>query len=320
MGIYYLGLKKKLVQNSHFFNKIIVLEGGDSNDICYESIYKKKLEYNDLKNFKAISKFYERMMKRVEKEDKDCRFMLYNQASIEFIKSTGRIVCLNDLKLVKMLNDKPKCREFLSKEINSLNYKYFKAKDITFKKMKEAFGDGFNKFVVQQPSGFAGFGTFLLDESDSVINKLDSKITYSVSGYVENSLSLNNTFLISDDYIHIFDGSFQNIKVGKELNYDGWDFDAYKSLSEKMQEKIEKSTIKIAKKLQKEGYRGIGGVDYIMKGDDLYFMEINPRFQSSSEYLDKLLVQKGLPSIFELNYMAFYNKTDLKKVLSKVKA
>ncbi len=319
MNIYYLGLKKKLVKNNNYFKKLVVLEGGDENDICYESIYKQKLDYNDLNNFKAISKFYDKIINKIKKEDKDCYFMLYNQASIEFMKNTNRILCANDINLVKTLNNKPKCREFLSNETKCLQYKYYKAKDISFEKMKEVFGDKFNKFVVQQPSGFAGYGTHLLDSSNDVLKNLNKKITYSVSGYVENSVSLNNTFMISDNYIHIFEGSYQNIKVGKELNYDGWDFDTYKSLDNKVKKLINNTTINIAKKLQRAGYRGICGVDYILKDDNLYFMELNPRFQASSEYLNKVLIEKGLPSLFELNYMAFYKEADFKKITIKAK-
>ena len=39
--------------------------------------------------------------------------------------------------------------------------------------------------------------------------------------------------MISDNYIHTFEGSYQYNKVGKELNYDEWDFDEYKTLSER---------------------------------------------------------------------------------------
>lgn len=319
MELYYLGLKKKIVQNNNYFKKLIILEGGNDDDICYENIYKKKLDYNDLKNFKTISEFYDEIINKIEKKDKDCRFMLYNQASVEFMKNTDRILCVNDIDLVKTLNNKPKCRDFLENEITCLQYKYLKSKDISYEKMRMMFGDSYNKFVVQQPSGFAGYGTYLLDNSNSILKKLNNEVIYSVSGYVENAISLNNTFMISDDFIHIFEGSYQNIKVNKELNYDGWDFDSYKMLSKNLQDLIRNNTMKIAKKLQQSGYRGICGVDYILKGNNLYFMEINPRFQASSEYLDKSLIKKGLPSLFELNYMAFYNKVDFAKNVIKTK-
>ena len=48
-------------------------------------------------------------------------------------------------------------------------------------------------------------------------------------------------------------------------------------------------------------------------------MEINPRFQVSSEYLDKLLTDKGFPSIFELNYLAFYDETKFINLCNKIK-
>ena len=77
--------------------------------------------------------------------------------------------------------------------------------------------------------------------------------------------------------------------------------------------------IKIAKKLQSIGYRGIGGIDYLLKDNCIYFMEVNPRFQASSEYLDKLLIDKGLPGIFELNYLAFYDETKFIDFCNKIK-
>lgn len=129
-----------------------------------------------------------------------------------------------------------------------------------------------------------------------------------LSWYVENAKSVNNTFMISDNYIHIFEGSFQIIVANKELEYDGWDFESYEKLSASIKMKIYNQTLRIAKKLQSLGYRGVGGVDYLLKDETLYFMEINPRFQASSEKLDKMLVKRGLVSIFELNYLSFYDE------------
>lgn len=114
--------------------------------------------------------------------------------------------------------------------------------------------------------------------------------------------------MISDNYIHIFEGSFQIIVANKELEYDGWDFESYEKLSASIKMKIYNQTLRIAKKLQSLGYRGVGGVDYLLKDETLYFMEINPRFQASSEKLDKMLVKRGLVSIFELNYLSFYDE------------
>lgn len=321
MGFYYLGLKKNVIQYNQFFDKAIVLENGDNDDICYENIFKKKINYNnnDMANVKEMCQFYDNAIDEIRLKDSDCKFMLYNQFTIEYMKNSRYVKCINDINLIKKLNNKIICREILKGEITLLDYKYLKLKDIKYKRVNNLFSGKYKKYVVQRPIGFAGVGTFLLDASDSILEYLDNDTLYSISGYVENAISLNNTFIISNNYIHIFDGSCQNITVGKELKYDGWDFKSYTIFDKELRGKIYNQTIKIAKKLQSIGYRGIGGIDYLLKDNCIYFMEVNPRFQASSEYLDKLLIDKGLPGIFELNYLAFYDETKFIDFCNKIK-
>ena len=152
----------------------------------------------------------------------------------------------------------------------------------------------------------------------NIIEKLEKNTIYSISGYVENSSTVNNTFIISENDILIFEGSYQIIKINKELCYDGWDFVKYSKMDHELKNKIFNQTMTIAKKLQSLGYLGICGVDYLIDSNNVYFMEINPRFQASSKELDKKLVEKNLPSIFELNYMSFYSPEKFKKYCIKV--
>ncbi|MDR0738606.1 MAG: ATP-grasp domain-containing protein [Oscillospiraceae bacterium] len=56
------------------------------------------------------------------------------------------------------------------------------------------------------------------------------------------------------------------------------------------------------------GYLGVLGIDYIYANGKLYFIEINPRFQSSTQQLDYLLKKSSLSSIFDYNYRAFKDK------------
>ena len=63
----------------------------------------------------------------------------------------------------------------------------------------------------------------------------------------------------------------------------------------------------ICKKLQELGYLGVVGIDYIYTDNELFFIEINPRFQGSTKQIDKLLKESNLPSIFEYNYNCFYS-------------
>ncbi len=57
--------------------------------------------------------------------------------------------------------------------------------------------------------------------------------------------------------------------------------------------------------LQAEGYRGILGLDALITGRDILFLEINPRFQGSSLDLNRALWERGFPSLQELNEQAF---------------
>ena len=72
--------------------------------------------------------------------------------------------------------------------------------------------------------------------------------------------------------------------------------------------KINKYALKIGKLIQEKGYRGVMGIDSICYDKEVYFMEINPRFQNSSIVLNKALYEQNLPSLQELHYNCFYNK------------
>ena len=124
--------------------------------------------------------------------------------------------------------------------------------------------------------------------------------------------------MISDNHIQVFVGSLQKIKIDTEFNYDGWDFDGYEKLNKELKTKIFNQTYAIAKKLQQMGYRGIGGIDYIEKDGEVYFMEINPRFQTSSQELDNILIKNKFPSIFELNYLCFKNEKKFIEICAKI--
>ena len=52
-------------------------------------------------------------------------------------------------------------------------------------------------------------------------------------------------------------------------------------------------------------YMGVLGIDFIKVENEFYFIEINPRFQGSTQKVDKILKDNNLPSIFEYNYNFF---------------
>lgn len=321
-NIYYLGIRDKTVQYTDFFKgNILVISSNKENSLTYEQILNKKINYNAMENFVQISNFFDDMIQRVLKADPKAKFMPYNQATIEFLINLDKVVCVNDINLVKQLNNKPKSREILKGLINCLDYKYLQGKDISFDKVNKLFKNKSEKYVVQEYVGFGGIGTFVLtkEKEKKVLQAIKKEDFYSVSVYLENGISTNNTFMINKDNIVIFDGSLQKIELKDELLYEGWDFEEYQKFNKRTKNKFYTQTYKIAKKLQELGYIGIGGVDYLLKDNKIYFMEINPRFQMSSEELDRILQEKGFPSIFELQYDCFYQKEKFADFCEKYK-
>lgn len=313
--IYYVGLNKEKIGSTKIFNGSITILGSNiNNNYAYDKIYNCSLDYNNIDNIDKISKFYSEYMWKIIGKDKDAKFMFYSLVdSSKLDKELNKyVICNNKDELLAKLNNKIECREILADEISLLEYKYLKGQDISYRKIKSLL-PGYARFVVQQPFGFAGFGTFLVDEYNynSVIGNLKKEEVYSISGYEENAIPVNNTFLISEKNFLIFPGSCQIISANEQLNYDGFDFVSYENLDCGLKEIIKNQTMKICKRLQNLGYKGVGGADYIVKDNKVFFMEINPRFQASSTKLNDILIKKGYEDIYTLNLNSFYNEDNL---------
>lgn len=308
---YYVGLNENKIGKTNLFSGSITIIGSNSNNnYAYDKIYKKSLDYNDINNINEISRFYSEYMLKIVEKDKDAKFMFYSLIDTTKLNSKllKHIICNNSNKNNALLNNKIKCRQLLSDAINIIDYKYLSGKDVSLNKIKVMIPN-YKRFVVQQPFGFSGFGTYLLSEKNEELikSKLNYKQIYSISGYEEKAIPINNTFVISKNEISILPGSLQNILVGDELNYDGFDFEKYQYLDEKLKNKIYIQTYNICQRLQKIGYRGIGGIDYIIVNEEVYFMEINPRFQASTTKLNDILIENGYPDIYKLNLNSFYD-------------
>lgn len=317
MNIYHIGLKDNVIQHSNFFKDAILVRSKTKTNIpTCDEFTKKNMDYNDLDNFIPICNYYDSMIEYVLSYDKTAKFMPYNQITIQHLKNVDKLICINDLPLIQQLNNKPEMRKLLKGIVTLLDYKYIQGKDINYENINKMFGKTNNntQYVVQEFVGFAGIGTFILNPNNEkdILPNIKQDSYYSISEYIENNIPINNTFMISNNEILIFDGSCQNILMQNGLFYHGWDFEKYTTLDTKLRKRIYNQTLKIAKKLKKLGYIGIGGVDYILKDNNIYFMEINPRFQTSSEYLDKIIQERGFPSIFELQYLCFYDEKQFK--------
>ena len=133
-------------------------------------------------------------------------------------------------------------------------------------------------------------------------NENDSKQLF-IKHLYEFIIYVNNEQIIEElDKFISFD---KTPNIGITYNKTIISFVDKSSLDEKIKDKVNEYSMTIAKKLQELGYRGILGIDYLLcDKDQLVFMEINPRFQSSSFLISLYLQKKYAKSIADLHYAA----------------
>ena len=130
MNLYYVGAKSEFIKNSNYFSGSIVLYGDIEAGVSYEKLYGKSIDANDMSKYEEISAFYELGMHMVESQDSKAKFMLYHPAGVEDMTTFDNVVCLNDINLLKQLNNKPECRELLKNEITLIQYQYVHGKEM----------------------------------------------------------------------------------------------------------------------------------------------------------------------------------------------
>ena len=308
--IVWVGIRQSEIKYCNFINESINIFGNNENSLNKQIM--RNINHNDVSNFLLIGKFYNNEVLNFIKKNKNVKFMYYSQiytyAALKKLNVLDYVICLNNPDLIKFINNKFKVKEYLNDYIPILDYIYVNGCNFDYNKLKRIFKS--NELVIQQDEGSGGSGTFILNKENIDNLKLEKDTTYMITKYLKNNISINNHILISDNDIYILPASIQNIKiVNNTLAYKGSDFIAYSKMIDKnIDKKIEKYTKIICEKLKEKGYRGVLGIDWLIYNNEVYFMEINPRFQNSSTLLNKGLMDNSLPSLQELHYNCFYNK------------
>lgn len=307
----WVGIRESEIKYTDFIDNSISIFGNDSNSL--QNQIKKGINHNDTKHCTLIDDFYNKEVIKQIKKNPNIKFMYYSQIySYYSMKKLGlldHVICLNNQYLIEFVNSKFKIKEYLKDYIPILNYIYINGKDYNFGKLKQKYRNG--KFVIQTEEGSGGFSTIILDENNKDDVKLDNNCTYMVTKYCENNIPVNIHILISQNDITLLPPSIQNIELSfNRLMYKGCDFIAYKEIvNTRMDSKLKEYAFTIGKLMKEKGYRGILGIDSIIYDNEVYFMEINPRFQNSSTILNKALQENNLPSLQELHYNCFLDKT-----------
>lgn len=285
-----------------FFEKTITIY--PTNEIGNIYYTKNIVDTGNLNVLNEYKKFIEKKVLEIKKMYHNPKFMLFNDkvkitSLCQEILDKEDIIC-NDYKLVEKINDKFYMKKILENNIPMIKYKIFK--DNLKAKL---YCKKINKSVVYQiRNGSGGDGTYLITnykEFDKYNN-----LEFSISDYIEH-IPINITTIIGEENFILFPISVQLIQLYKnKFKYVGADFIYPNKFKKTLKEKIYRYSKIIINKVKNEGYRGILGIDYLIdSNDNIYFSEVNCRFQSSSFLINKELRRSNYDyDLGKLHYMA----------------
>lgn len=303
--IYWIGPRESDIQDieSIFAGSVTIYGSNCGNNISYCQSNTDRINHNVRNN--DCDAFIQAQLKSFIRQDESIKFLFYNPFLVYDFDSevAEHSICLNDYELLAQLHDKTRCRVMLQKTVKTIPFVSLPGAEVTYKHICDYFAS--EEFVIQEAFSSGGEGTIHVKKLNS-FEFVDPGKRYLVSPYIENGISINTHVVIGANDICFFHPSVQILKeIEGRILYLGADYICYTSIDQKTQENVRNSSLLIGRALQAEGYRGILGIDFLLKESDLYFMEVNPRFQASSQLLNKSLRAEFQSSLQELNVISF---------------
>lgn len=304
--LYWVGIKESDIDGCKdlYEGSITILGSGKDKNISYSSTTDERINHNDIKNLSKVTEWINNTLLKILDNNSNAKFMFYNQISMyeydENIRKNS--ICCNEKELIDSINNKFFMRDWMKNYVPVLDYKYCTGLDILSKEIKE-------QLVVQAKNSNGGSDTFLLNSKTINNIKLNKDELYCVSKYCEKNIPINIHCIISEKEISLFPSLIQVIRANNTISSRGCDFIEYRKVENEIKERVEKYSLEVCKQLQQKGYLGICGIDYIIYEDEVYFMEVNPRFQSSTNVLNMALSENNQKTLNELCIRAFNNES-----------
>lgn len=319
--LYWIGMRESEIRetNGLFTGSITIFGSGKNGNRAFEKSRQLRFDYNNA--FADWDKFVSEHAEKILQEAPDCRFMLYEPEELGAYGPAvaEHAVCQNAEPLIELLGDKFKTRQWLKEYAPILPYWMCSGGRLGYSDLCRAF-PGTDTFVIQASNSCGGSGTFLMtpETSGQVLDKLEEDALYAASPYVKNSVSPNVHLVIYSDSVLLLPPSVQLLAPGTDgFFYRGADFSMYQDLPAKVDHAIKGYAEAIGNVLRKAGYRGICGIDFLVSGNDVYFMEVNARFQSSTFLINRALRDaRAEESAQSLHLHAFYGEAEDKLPLS----
>ncbi|WP_067537763.1 ATP-grasp domain-containing protein [Nocardia crassostreae] len=151
-------------------------------------------------------------------------------------------------------------------------------------------------YVVQQPRGTGGHGTFLVRDEQG-LDGIPSGGPWLASQFIPG-VPINYHGLATGSGISVAPGSVQLTDLAEGGapfgTYSGCDFGALHELPAATQQQARRAVQRIGDALAALGYRGIFGVDLVVAGGTVVVLELNCRMQSSTWLLGELELGAGV--------------------------
>ncbi len=312
--IYWVGVRKSdlLSLGSLYQGSITFFGDGKDGNICL--FHKGITRKNHNIELDIFSAFNKEAMEKVIYNDPEAKFMFYNPILAYSLEShlRERVICLNPLDILKIIDDKMLCKLWLKESVRQLECIQMFGKEINLKSLNNILGNR-GEYVIQHPVSSGGTGTYIFNSQNcaSIMKKLCPFQLYTVMPYYRNAVSLNMHCVIYANDFQLYPLSVQIIKEkNSNLLYKGCDFISCRSLTDHIQAQIRIQAEKICQRLCQSNYRGVCGIDFMLIDDQIFFCEINPRFQASTLVLNLALAENKLLSINEMTMKSFSDMTE----------
>ena len=304
--IYWIGIKESdLDDEPDLFEKSITFFGSDKgNNVSYSKESGKRINHN-LGNKKSSS-FIAKNINEILSQNENAHFMYFSPYHSYFLPEDlyANVYCQNEKNILELLRNKINTRFWCAHSVPIVPSVLLDSSRCSYEFISKMFGNKSSEYVLQKNYSAGGYSTYLLNENSQL--SFDNKDILLVSPYINESVPLNITAIIYEDDILLLPPSIQIIvNDSNRLLYKGADFIAYKKVSKNIKQKVLQYSKIICENLQNIGYRGICGIDYITDMNEVYFMEVNERFQASSYLINMALRENSFPSLHRLCLEAF---------------
>lgn len=306
-NIYWVGPRQSDIEGiDEYFAGSVTIYGDNTNgNIAYCKTHNCRINHN-VDNFDC-NLFFQNKLDEICQIDPDSKFLFYNFSyAYQFNNNIKEhIIGLNSFGLLDKLSDKIRCRVLLKNLVPTVPFVTLKGNECSYSNICNYFR-GYEEYVIQKKYSSGGEGTFIINSTSNLSGYVNNSDEYLVSPYFRESIPLNVHIAIVEGSVILFPPSIQIVTENQGyLLYSGADFMCFDFLPMEMIQNIENASMKIGEFLCKNGYKGVLGIDFLISNQTLYFTEINPRFQASSQLLNRGLLESNQSSLFDIHMQAF---------------